>query len=143
MRISRVGENAEREIAGRLGMIRFEGSIRTGELVLQTVIGPGMEMAGRAGRSAVAANLHVPEQRLAGHEESFAVADVPLDSSRLRNQDFRQRTQLLRMSRVNGCGQNEEITGARVSNHKYPSREEWSGLYGSCAGLKRGECVLS
>ncbi len=78
-----VGEATEGEVAGGEGLIGGDGGERGGgggELVLEAVVGTGVEVAGGAGGFAVAAGLHVPEEGLAKNDQGAGVADVAVET---------------------------------------------------------------
>ncbi len=81
--IGRVGEPSQREVRGaqlpvdaeidHLARVVLSARI---ELVDRARIGACPEVAGRARDDAVAAHLHVPEERLAEHDRRRAIAHV-------------------------------------------------------------------
>ena len=89
-----VGEATEGEVAGREGLVGGDGGRRGGgggELVLEAVVGAGVEVAGGAGGFAVAAGLHVPEEGLAEDDEGAGVADVAVETGGRGHGDGLQR----------------------------------------------------
>ena len=85
----------EGEVAQALRGIRHEVTFWIRELVLDAMVCTGMKMAGRASGLAVAADLHVPEERLTQNHERIAIAHISLESGHLRNGHRLQRSQIL------------------------------------------------
>ena len=70
----------ERKIAELEGNIRGGGSAR--KLILNAVIGTGVEVATGAGQAAIAAGLNVPEQGLTQGDKGVVVLHVNAQSRR-------------------------------------------------------------
>jgi hypothetical protein len=86
----------EGEVSGGEAVVGGEGAAGVGELVVQAVIGTGVEVAGGAGDLAIAAELHVPEEGFAEDEKGVAVTDV---SGEIRGSGRRDR-----LERQDGLG---------------------------------------
>lgn len=87
------------------------------------MIGACVEVARPAGGPAVASNLHVPEERLAEHNEGLVVRDVSSESRWLRHGYASKRSN--RALRGHGCRQpetraSEEAHGYSPSVHAEP-----------------------
>ena len=94
----RVGEPVERKVARDERMVRGRDLERRRrvrgpgvQLVLRAVVRTGVEMAARAGLDAVAAHLHVPEERLPEGDGRRVVADEEGEVGGLGNRDRLER----------------------------------------------------
>ena len=77
----------EREIVQSERVIRRELAVRIRKLILRTMIGARMEMAGGARYPAVATRLHIPEKSLTQDNQGVLVLHVTAEIGDFRNLD--------------------------------------------------------
>jgi hypothetical protein len=68
-------------------VVCFERAIGVRKLISRSVVGAGMEVAGSASRTSVAAYLHIPEQSFTQYEQGLTIPDVAIEIGNGGNSD--------------------------------------------------------
>ena len=117
----------EGEIGSRVAL-RIHDEQAGAHLVLRPVVRSGVKVTGSTRSQAVAAHLHVPEERLAQHNSSFFVLDEVVQIGRFRNLPLTQGLGFRewlggaggrRRNRVNGHPSAKHESKGRFDSHFY------------------------